>query len=98
MLQEEMNIFSCEPLNRLLGNRSDNEAYCLAESGKQYAVYFTDGGSVTLDMSGASGSFNIRWLEIAGSKWGSTTTIEGGGIRTLTPPSSGQWVVLLVKI
>lgn len=97
MLQEEMNIFTCEPLNRLLGNRSDNEAYCLAEIGKQYAVYFTDGGSVTLDLSGASGSFNMRWLEIAGSKWGSTNTIEGGGIRTLTPPSSGQWVVLITK-
>ena len=97
LLQEEMNIFRCEPDNSLLGNRNDNEAYCLAEAGKQYAVYFTDGGSVTLDMSGASGTFIMRWLETDSSKWGSATTIEGGGIRTLTAPASGQWVVLITK-
>jgi len=97
MLQEEMNIFSCEPDNSLLGNRSDNEAYCLTEAGKQYAVYFTHGGSVTLDMSGASGRFFMRWLKIDESKWGTTTTIEGGGSQTLTAPSSGQWAVLITK-
>ncbi len=97
MLADEMNIFRCIPDNRFLSDRRINEAYCLAEAGYQYAVYFTDGGSVNLDMSGASGSFIIKWLNIEESQWGPDATIPGGGSQTLTPPSSGQWVVLISR-
>jgi pimeloyl-ACP methyl ester carboxylesterase len=44
LLTDAMNVFVCEPRNDLLGDRSPNEAYCLAEPGRQYAVYFPDGG------------------------------------------------------
>jgi hypothetical protein len=46
MFTDEMNIFRCIPANHLLSNREPNEAYCLAEEGSQYAVYFPDGGEV----------------------------------------------------
>jgi hypothetical protein len=97
MLTDSMNIFVCEPDNSLLSNRSDNEAFCLAEIGEQYAIYFTDGGSVTLDMSGATGNFTKKWLEIAESEWKVIKTITGGGSQILAPPSSGQWAVLITK-
>ena len=98
MLTDSMNIFVCEPDNSLLRNRSDNEAYYLAEAGEQYAVYFTDGGSVTLDMSDALGNFDIRWLEIPKAEWLSATVVKGGGSEELNPPGKGQWVVLLTTL
>jgi hypothetical protein len=91
------NIFECEPRNDLLSNRSEDEAYCLAQPGRQYAVYFTDGGSVTLDMSGSSGPFNLRWLDIASSEWGKSTVITGGNTTELNAPSDGQWAVLITN-
>jgi hypothetical protein len=94
---EYMDIFNCEPYNSLLSNRDEDEAYCIADPGRQYAVYFTDGGSVTLDMTGASGPFNLRWLDIASSEWGKATVIAGGNIIELNAPSGGQWVVLITK-
>ncbi len=97
MLADEMNIFRSEPDNSLLNERSDNEAYCLAEPGRQYAVYFTDGGTVHLNMNGFSGEFIMRWLDIDQSIWIETTTISGGVSKVLTPPSSGQWVALIKR-
>ncbi|MCG9129835.1 hypothetical protein JT359_19770, partial [Candidatus Poribacteria bacterium] len=50
-LTDEMDIFSCEPHNDLLSNREENEAYTIANPGAEYAVYFSKGGSVVLNLS-----------------------------------------------
>jgi hypothetical protein len=92
MLTDSMNFFVCEPDNSLLSNRSDNEAFCLAEVGEQYAVYFTDSGSVTLDMTEAPGNFDMKWLEIPKAEWWSATVINGGGHLELNAPGNGQWL------
>ncbi len=97
LLTDKLDIFRCEPDNSLLGSRSDNEAYCLAEADQQYAVYFTDGGAVTLDLNGTSGEFLMQWLDIDRSQWDNAITISSGGSLTLTAPSHGQWVVLITK-
>jgi hypothetical protein len=39
-----VHLFAMEPNNNLLLDRTDNEAYCLAEPGRQYAVFFTGDG------------------------------------------------------
>lgn len=94
---DSMNIFSCEPGNDLLGNRESDEAYCLAEPGNQYAVYFTNGGEVTLDLSGQYGVFNLRWMDISTSEWGESKVISGGNHWELKTPSSGQWAALITR-
>jgi hypothetical protein len=97
MMLDDMNIFVTEPRNDLLSNRSTDEAYCLAQEGRQYAVYFTNGGSVDLDMSTASGPFILRWLNISESRWSEPVIVAGGNYHSLAPPSSGQWVVLILQ-
>jgi hypothetical protein len=94
MLTDAMNIFVCEPQNDLLGDRSPNEAYCLAEPGRQYAVYFPDGGAVTLDVSAAKGKLEVRWLDISRSAWQERQTVDGGGTLELRTPGKGHWAVL----
>ncbi|MDI6451073.1 hypothetical protein [Anaerobaca lacustris] len=96
MLTEAMDVFSCEPHNELLGDRLPNEAYCLAQPGKQCAVYFPDGGEVTLDVSAARGTLQVRWLDIRRSAWGQSQTVPTTGTLELKTPEKGQWAALVL--
>jgi len=97
MLTDRMNIFTCEPHNDLLSERQDNEAYCIANPGREYAVYFTNGGDVTLDISALKGSASVQWLDIIKSRWSQKQRLEGGGKLPLRCPSKGYWAVLIQR-
>ena len=91
------NIFAMLPRNDLLSEREENEAYALAEVGKQYAIYFPDGGEVKIDLSAASGKLHARWFNIGKSRWANEQKLRGGKVATLNAPSSGQWAVLIKR-
>lgn len=95
MITDELDIFTCAARNDLLSDRKPNEAYCLANPGKMYAVYFPDGGEVVLDIGLLKEPATIRWLEISTSKWGKQQTLKTAQSVTLRPPDSGSWAVLL---
>ena len=101
MLTDEgrgLDIFSCEPHNDLLHNRSWNEAYCTANPGAEYAVFFPDGGNVLLDVSAAGGKpVTVRWLDIRKSQWigEASAAREDIFIRLITPIEEGYWVALI---
>jgi len=98
MLIEEINIFSMEPNNTILAQRTNNEAYCLAEPGKQYAVFFTGEGdkSVQIDFGSSGKEYELRWLDINENKWINSPDNLNSRYNTLTPPSSGgQWVAVI---
>ncbi len=104
MLTDAMDIFTCEPHNDLLENRSWNEAYCTANRGVEYAVFFPDGGNVLLDVSAASGRpLSVRWLDIRKCQWTSelapadtAAQIENGDhLRLITPTEEGYWAALI---
>jgi hypothetical protein len=90
-----MHLFTCEPRNDLLSERSPNEAYCLAEPGKQYAVYFPDRGEVKLDVSAVRGELQVRWLDINRTVWSEPETVTANKTLTLKTPGDGHWAVLL---
>jgi hypothetical protein len=95
-LTDAMNIFVCEPRNDLLSERSPNEAFCLAQKGRQYAVYFPDGGQVNLDVSDTRGSLEIRWLDINRSAWQQPETVALSRALKLKAPGKGQWAALIL--
>ncbi len=100
MFTTTLDIFSCKPDNALLNNRSWNEAYCTANPGVQYAVFFPDGGNINLDVSAASGkSFNVRWFDIRSSSWMDENKVEAfsaqGWLPLITPCEEGYWAVLV---
>jgi hypothetical protein len=97
ILTDEFNVFANEPRNDLLSEREPNEAYCLAEPGRQYAVYFPDGGQVTLDVSEAKGTLQVRWLDISRSAWQEPQTVDAGGTLELKTPGKGHWAVLVLE-
>jgi hypothetical protein len=97
MLTDALGVFTCRTRNDLLGNREENEAYCLAEAGRRYAVYFPDGGSVKLDVSDAAAGLTVRWLNLEGGHWAEPRPVEAGvGVLTLEPPGRGHWAALVV--
>jgi len=97
MLTDEMDIFTCAPHNDLLGDREDNEAYCCAEPGRQYAVYFPRAGEVTLDVRAARGRLSIRWYDIGRGGWRPAETIDAARSLRLNTPSDGYWAAVIKK-
>ncbi|MFO7923501.1 MAG: hypothetical protein R6U58_07385 [Bacteroidales bacterium] len=95
MLTDKMDVFSSLPSNHLLGNREPNEAYCFAEEGRHYALYFPDGGEVMLDLSAYEGEPELRWMNILESAWLKSETIRGGVQVIITTPGPGQWAALI---
>lgn len=99
LFTEELDIFCAEPHNGLLANRSWNEAYCTAQPGVQYGVFFPDGGNVLLDVAGTQGTLTARWLEIRACRWtGPARPIEREGsrqVRLITPREEGYWTVVV---
>lgn len=77
--------------------------YVFAKPGEVYAVYLPDGGTTTLDLSKASGTFEVKWYNprTGGDlQDGTVHTIQGGGSRSLgNAPSdvSQDWAVLIRK-
>jgi hypothetical protein len=97
MLVDAIHVFSMEPRNDLLSQRTSNEAYCLAEPGQQYAVFFTGDGDSQVEIESiASGrSFELRWLDIATSCWAKRAAISSCQDYTLRAPDTGHWVAVL---
>ena len=95
MLTDSMNIFTCEPDNSLLSERSENGAYATANPGREYAVYFPNGEPAAVDLRAAEGALSAKWLDIARSRWAREETLDGGTTVTLTPPGKGHWAVLI---
>lgn len=103
MLLGEIDIFACEAHNDLLQNRSGNEAFCAAQPGIEYAVFFPDGGNVLLDVTGTEGcALSVRWLNVRQSAWVAAATaisieeLDGQAhVRLITPAEDGYWVALI---
>jgi hypothetical protein len=95
LITDRIHIFTCAPHNDLLSDKEPDEAYCLADAGKEYAVYFPDGGDVTLDVSSLKKPATVRWLDIMNCQWTNTQHIESGSRLTLQCPSRGYWAVLI---
>ena len=96
-LESLIRLWEVEPANAILSNRENNEAYVTTEAGRSYALYFTDGGSVGLDLEHASGPFDVHWIDLTTGDWGKRETIQGGKVATVNAPSKGGWVAAIVK-
>lgn len=107
LLEDQIKFWEVDPHMALLSNRETNEAYLAAKPGELYVLYFTNGGSVALDLSNAPGEFGITWISVAmgrvveSSQTGGyrlmDKTIEGGQVVTLSAPYKGGWVAAIVK-
>ncbi len=91
-LSDRMDFFEGKPHNELLADRKDHEAYCRAVPNKEYAVYFPDGGEVTLFAELENGT--VQWLNVLTNEWTNPKIISGTGVRLATPDKN-HWVALV---
>ena len=107
LLEERIKYWDLTPHQELLRDRSPNEAYLAADVGNSYALYFTHGGSVGLDLTEAKGTFEVTWISVTMGRVSDTTSarlyartkkeLHGGSVISLTAPYKGGWVAALVK-
>lgn len=81
----------------LLADREPNEAYLRFVPGKAYAVFFPNGGKVSLKLEGIEGSFHLKWLDIAAGTWGAQSSVEAGTPVDLASPGEGHWLALMAR-
>ena len=66
----------------LVGNHTnDNSVFCFAKPGEVYLVYLPSGGSADLDLTGATGQFNVSWFDPRNGgapKRGSVASVAAG--------------------
>jgi len=69
----------------------------LAAVGKEYAVYLAGGGSVRVDLSGASNTtLNVSWYDATSGQTTAAGAVNGGGSAPFTAPSTAPWVLHLL--
>ena len=90
-------LWEVDPAMDLLDNREPDEAYLAACPGEKYLLYFTDGGSVTLDLTGHPQMFDMRWISVSTGDWGQTTTLTGGSKVDISAPGKSGWVATIVR-
>jgi hypothetical protein len=71
------NVFQSAPRTEWLRNRSANEAFCLANEGVEYALFFLDSGDVLLPSNSSYElELIITWLDIDARAWSQPRSIS----------------------
>lgn len=95
-VEQVIKFWDVEARMNLLTNREADEAYLAAKPAEQYVLYFTDGGSVGLNLKGHSGKLQVRWIDVRTGNWANQAAIAGGKVVTVTAPNKGPWVATLL--
>lgn len=84
-----------------------SNGYALADAQRTRVVYFLmgdddrwdngNGGDVTARLSSISGGFSATWFDTRTGQETSQGQLAGGVDHTLSPPSSDDWILLLVR-
>lgn len=96
-LESVSRLWEMEPANELLTDREENEAYLTAAPGEAYALYFTNGGAVGLDLAGHAGTWRLQWISIATGEWAGEDEITGGAVAATAAPGPGGWVGVVTR-
>ncbi|MGB5692075.1 MAG: hypothetical protein WBM43_05655 [Flavobacteriaceae bacterium] len=94
MLTDNIDLFSFEPSNRILGDRKPNEAYCMSNGEGEYLVYFPDGGVVMLNVPAKA--YNVQTLQVAKAHWMKPRVIKFPGV--LAAPHNESWAFIIKAV
>ena len=87
---QKVEFWNMTPSDNLV---SSGTAYCLANAGQEYVIYLPDGGSVTVELSYATGTLNVEWYDPKDGTYRDRGTVTGGGSKTFTPLFGGDAVL-----
>jgi hypothetical protein len=85
--------------NSLVSGNGNNANRCLGKTGHTYLVQLHSGGTHTLNLSGTTGSFTVKWFDPRnGGALTNGPTVSGGGTVSLGAPpnsTSQDWIALV---
>jgi hypothetical protein len=87
-LAARMNLAAMVPRDDLASTR-----FCLADPGREYVVHLPDGGETVVDLSGASGSFRVEWMNPVDGTTTMGDATAGGARRSFKAPARGDAVL-----
>ena len=96
-IESEVKLWDVAARQDLLSQREADEAYLAANPGKQYILFFTDGGQVKLDLRG-KGTFKLHWVNISTGKWAGESQLTAGGKITISAPGQGPWAAAITRL
>lgn len=97
-IRDNVPYATMEPMDSLV---SGPRGFCFAKVGETYLVYLPGGGNAQLNLSGVSGTFEVRWFDPRNGgalQTGSVTSVSGGAVRSLgNPPNNtgSDWTALV---
>ncbi|NQT89488.1 hypothetical protein HQ560_22150 [bacterium] len=94
-VESVVRFWDVEPHMELLRDRKENEAYLAAKPGTAYVLFFTDGGTVGLDLTKHNTRFGLRWVSVSKGEWGTKDPMQGGKVVAVKAPSAGPWVAVI---
>jgi hypothetical protein len=99
-IEDNVPFSSMAPADSLISGAT---GYGLAAPGQIYLVYLPAGGAVSLNLTGVSGSFEVRWFDPRNGgalQTGSVSNITGGSVRSLgnQPDNPGSDWAALVQV
>ena len=89
-------FWTLQPRPGLLKDREEDEAYLAARPGEAYVLYFTDGGSITLDLSDSEGDYSLQRISIETGEASGEETVTGGDAVPMEA-SAGPWVIVVAR-
>ncbi|ELZ20644.1 hypothetical protein C475_20313 [Halosimplex carlsbadense 2-9-1] len=92
-VEEHVALPALTPRIDLLADPAPGEAYCAADPGEAYVVYFPDGGEATLAVE--PGPYRLRTLDAESAAWTDEEMVGGETDLSLTPPERPNQVVVL---
>ena len=109
MFLDEFDLFNAEPYEACENVGNSVDTYCLANMGKQYAIYFPGGrATVHLDPWVYAAKVSVKWLNVASLSWSEEEIIEPTWdnfdgtdwwgpqrVLTLVPSNHGSYVAVI---
>ena len=84
----QTNFHRLQPSQKLV-----NRGICAAWPNSEYIVQLPSGGSVTVDLSAARGTFAVDWFNPRTGERAPAGTTTGGGNRSFAAPDSRDWIL-----
>lgn len=92
-------VFSAEPASQLLSDVPAAGACASAREGRAYAVYLSEGGRVTLDLTGCARQMTLRWFDPRKRGFRPPRPVMGGRYLSLCAPDDDlEWLALVAAV
>lgn len=97
-LADRVSLWELTPSLSALTDRDDGEAYLASREGEAYALFFPDGGEVSLDLRSFPATFRLEWFDVRTGAVSSSDLFTGGNQPRISAPSAGPWLAAITQV